>query len=202
MGGCATKPKESKAEAAAEASAPPPAPEKEEAAAVGGVGSEESKKVEGEGEAVVDKDKVIVDDDTVDEHGSKRQSLSHLFKENEGKDSTEHDSTQSDPVKQEEPPLNQNPIDVSGKKTHESGKTETSIEQTPRDVLEAPIEIKAEKEVEVATAATGTLTDKATEPPATMENQKTETTEEKKAAEEKVAITSETPEEKTIKEEN
>ena len=123
--------------------------------------------------------------------------------QNAGKESTEHDNTQSDPVKQEKPPLNQNPIDVSETKTHESGKTETSIEQTPRDVVEAPIVTKAEQEVEVATAATGTLAEKATEPPATTEtqkteeektivedkpaaeSQKTETTNEKKAAEEK-----------------
>lgn len=87
MGGCATKPKVSKAEEAG-GEAPVPAPEtvKEEAVVVESkekevvvIGDVAEKKIEGDDHTV----KEIVDDE------DKRKSLSHLFQSEEGKDSTE-----------------------------------------------------------------------------------------------------------------
>lgn len=167
MGGCATKPKELKNEAPP----PEPAPAKEEA---GGtvtetkevVVSEEVKTVEGD--TVFCKHKEIVDDDdSLDDHPNKRRSLSNLFKENEGKDSTE-----SDPAKQDEPSVNLKPTDIPETKPHESGKTETPVEQMPRElVVEVPVGAKAEKAVEVA-PTTGTLAKKTIESPAVLEMKK------------------------------
>ncbi|GMP25473.1 hypothetical protein CsSME_00002325 [Camellia sinensis var. sinensis] len=144
MGGCATKPKELKNEAPP----PEPAPAKEEA---GGTVSETKEVVVAEevktveGDTVFCKHKEIVDDDdSLDDHPNKRRSLSNLFKENEGKDSTE-----SDPAKQDEPSM-------------------------PRElVVEVPVGAKAEKAVEVA-PTTGTLAEKAIESPAVLEMKKPE----------------------------
>ncbi|KAK9949968.1 hypothetical protein M0R45_005475 [Rubus argutus] len=91
MGGCATKPKVSKAEEAG-GEAPVQAPElsrkkqsvvesKEKDVVV--IGDEPEKKIEGDDHTV----KEIVDDE------DKRKSLCHLFQNEEGKDSTEKEKT-------------------------------------------------------------------------------------------------------------
>ncbi|KAI8030271.1 hypothetical protein LOK49_LG01G02016 [Camellia lanceoleosa] len=186
MGGCATKPKELKNEAPP----PEPAPAKEEA---GGTVSETKEVVVAEevktveGDTVFCKHKEIVDDDdSLDDHPNKRRSLSNLFKENEGKDSTE-----SDPAKQDEPSVNLKPTDIPETKPHESGKTETPVEQMPRElVVEVPVGAKAEKAVEVA-PTTGTLAEKAIESPAVLEMKKPE---EKKIAEVKPDAETQNPE--------
>lgn len=169
MGGCATKPKELKNEAPP----PEPAPAKEEA---GGTVSETKEVVVAEevktveGDTVFCKHKEIVDDDdSLDDHPNKRRSLSNLFKENEGKDSTE-----PDPAKQDEPSVNLKPTDIPETKPHESGKTETPVEQMPRElVVEVPVGAKAEKAVEVA-PTTGTLAEKTIESPEVLEMKKPE----------------------------
>ncbi|KAF5960371.1 hypothetical protein HYC85_001580 [Camellia sinensis] len=186
MGGCATKPKELKNEAPP----PEPAPAKEEA---GGTVSETKEVVVAEevktveGDTVFCKHKEIVDDDdSLDDHPNKRRSLSNLFKENEGKDSTE-----SDPAKQDEPSVNLKPTDIPETKPHESGKTETPVEQMPRElVVEVPVGAKAEKAVEVA-PTTGTLAEKAIESPAVLEMKKPE---EKKIVEVKPDAETQNPE--------
>ncbi|CAL5323598.1 unnamed protein product [Camellia sinensis] len=214
MGGCATKPKELKNEAPP----PEPAPAKEEA---GGTVSETKEVVVAEevktveGDTVFCKHKEIVDDDdSLDDHPNKRRSLSNLFKElelwnvrdvaricvflnelqgfvewgcfNEGKDSTE-----SDPAKQDEPLVNLKPTDIPETKPHESGKTETPVEQMPRElVVEVPVGAKAEKAVEVA-PTTGTLAEKAIESPAVLEMKKPE---EKKIVEVKPDAETQNPE--------
>ncbi|CAL5364890.1 unnamed protein product [Camellia sinensis] len=186
MGGCATKPKELKNEAPP----PEPAPAKEEA---GGTVSETKEVVVAEevktveGDTVFCKHKEIVDDDdSLDDHPNKRRSLSNLFKENEGKDSTE-----SDPAKQDEPSVNLKPTDIPETKPHESGKTETPVEQMPRElVVEVPVGAKAEKAVEVA-PNTGTLAEKAIESPAVLEMKKPE---EKKIVEVKPDAETQNPE--------
>lgn len=186
MGGCATKPKELKNEAPP----PEPAPAKEEASGTVSetkevVVSEEVKTVEGD--AVFCKHKEIVDDDdSLDDHPNKRRSLSNLFKENEGKDSTE-----SDPAKQDEPSVNLKPTDIPETKPHESGKTETPVEQMPREfVVEVPVGAKAEKAVEVA-PTTGTLAEKTIESPEVLEMKKPE---EKKIVEVKPDAETQNPE--------
>ncbi|KAL7254666.1 hypothetical protein ACSBR1_008923 [Camellia fascicularis] len=186
MGGCATKPKELKNEA----SPPEPAPAKEEA---GGTVSETKEVVVAEevktveGDTVFCKHKEIVDDDdSLDDHPNKRRSLSNLFKENKGKDSTE-----SDPAKQDEPLVNLKPTDIPETKPHESGKTETPVEQMPRElVVEVPVGAKAEKAVEVA-PTTGTLAEKTIESPAVLEMKKPE---EKKIVEVKPDAETQNPE--------
>lgn len=186
MGGCATKPKELKNEAPP----PEPAPAKEEA---GGTVSETKEVVVAEevktveGDTVFCKHKEIVDDDdSLDDHPNKRRSLSNLFKENEGKDSTE-----SDPAKQDEPSVNLKPTDIPETKPHESGKTETPVEQMPRElVAEVPVGAKAEKAVEVA-PTTGTLAEKTIESPAVLEMKKPE---EKKIVEVKPDAETQNPE--------
>lgn len=186
MGGCATKPKELKNEAPP----PEPAPAKEEA---GGTVSETKEVVVAEevktveGDTVFCKHKEIVDDDdSLDDHPNKRRSLSNLFKENEGKDSTE-----SDPAKQDEPSVNLKPTDIPETKPHESGKTETPVEQMPRElVVEVPVGAKAEKAVEVA-PTTGTLAEKTIESPAVLEMKKPE---EKKIVEVKPDAETQNPE--------
>lgn len=185
MGGCATKPKELKNEAPP----PEPAPAKEEA---GGTVSETkevvvAEEVTVEGDTVFCKHKEIVDDDdSLDDHPNKRRSLSNLFKENEGKDSTE-----SDPAKQDEPSVNLKPTDIPETKPHESGKTETPVEQMPRElVVEVPVGAKAEKAVEVA-PTTGTLAKKTIESPAVLEMKKPE---EKKIVEVKPDAETQNPE--------
>lgn len=186
MGGCATKPKELKNEAPP----PEPAPAKEEA---GGTVSETKEVVVAEevktveGDTVFCKHKEIVDDDdSLDDHPNKRRSLSNLFKENEGKDSTE-----SDPAKQDEPSVNLKPTDIPETKPHESGKTETPVEQMPRElVVEVPVGAKAEKAVEVA-PTTGTLAEKTIESPEVLEMKKPE---EKKIVEVKPDAETQNPE--------
>lgn len=186
MGGCATKPKELKNEAPP----PEPAPAKEEA---GGTVSETKEVVVAEevktveGDTVFCKHKEIVDDDdSLDDHPNKRRSLSNLFKENEGKDSTE-----SDLAKQDEPSVNLKPTDIPETKPHESGKTETPVEQMPRElVVEVPVGAKAEKAVEVA-PTTGTLAEKTIESPAVLEMKKPE---EKKIVEVKPDAETQNPE--------
>ncbi|KAG5529187.1 hypothetical protein RHGRI_029766 [Rhododendron griersonianum] len=196
MGACATKPK---AEAG---DAPAPEPEKE---IVSGkeevVVEEELKKVDGE------KDKEIVDDD-------KRRSLGNLF-EKEGKDTTEEDKTPSDPVKQEELSVNQNPTEGSDETNPcESGKTETPVEQTPKEVIEtvdvAPTtEVSIEEaivppvNIETQVAPTTVVSiEEAIVPPVNIETQEPE---EKQIVEDKPAATesqkSETPEENEAVEE-
>uniref|UniRef100_A0A5B6Z7Y8 Uncharacterized protein n=1 Tax=Davidia involucrata TaxID=16924 RepID=A0A5B6Z7Y8_DAVIN len=197
MGGCATKPKELKAEAA-DTPAPAPAPAvKEEVGTV----SEATKEVVVEGE-VVDKDKEIVQDDAVDEQGSRRRSLSHLFKEKEGKDSTEIDKTALEPVKQEEQSATEKAIDVDETKPPEAGKAKTMVEQTTTPVVvvvDAPVKAETEKEIETrdtlaekANEAAPT-TEKASEAAPATETQKPETlAEEKKTVEEKPVAETET----------
>ncbi|GMY11171.1 aspartic and glutamic acid-rich protein isoform X4 [Fagus crenata] len=152
MGGCATKPKVLKEE-----SAPEPEPAKEEKAvetpeltkeeepgvkALDNIDivKEEKEKVvvEGEGDKakeIVDDDvkaKEIVDDDKVDEQGSKRRSLSLLFKQNEEvKDSTGDGNPAVEPLKQEEPSVNIKPADESETKLSEVEKYEIPVEKAP-----------------------------------------------------------------------
>lgn len=82
MGACATKPKVLKEEPGKA-----PEPVKEEEVAAGAVPEEvvavveEEKKVVKREIGVGDMVKEIVDDDKVDDQGSKRRSLSHLFKQ-------------------------------------------------------------------------------------------------------------------------
>ncbi|KAA8531004.1 hypothetical protein F0562_005706 [Nyssa sinensis] len=168
MGGCATKPKELKTEAA-DAPAPALAPVVKEDI---GTVSETTKEIVVEGE-VVDKDKEIVQDETVDEQGSRRRSLSHLFKEKEeGKDSAEIDKTPLEPVKQEEPSVTEKAIDVCEIKPSEAEKAENTVEQSTTPVV-VDVPVKAE-------------TEKANEATPVTETQKPETlAEEKKTVEEK-----------------
>ncbi|KAL6969156.1 hypothetical protein U1Q18_041081 [Sarracenia purpurea var. burkii] len=148
MGGCAAKPKELKADAA---KAPAPEPAKDEASGKSSeakevIVREELKRIEGE--IVIDKGKEIVDDGSADEPAGRRRSLSNLFKENDGKDSTEHGKMPSDPVKQEDPLIiNQKPTDASEKNPHESRKTENHVDKITRNFVDAPVEIKTEETV-------------------------------------------------------
>ncbi|XAR73222.1 hypothetical protein NMG60_11007125 [Bertholletia excelsa] len=195
MGGCATKPKVSKPDAA-EAPAPEPLKEEREAK---DVVAEEVKKVEGD--IIVNKEKEIVDVDTVDEHGNKRRSLSNLFKEilhlhfwqYEGEEG-ESNKTPPKPVKQEEQSVNQKPSDVSNINPPDSGKmetpaeqiakeVETQVEQVPTKEMETSVETNVEKLVDVV-PSTGTTADEAIQSPAVVEAEKAG---EKTALEEKPA---------------
>lgn len=69
--------------------------------------------------------------------GSLDQRLSLFFLQKEGKDTTEEVKTPSNPVKQEELSVNQNPTEGSDETNpNESGKTETPVEQTSKEVIE------------------------------------------------------------------
>ncbi|XP_058186299.1 uncharacterized protein LOC131303442 [Rhododendron vialii] len=184
MGACATKPKAEAGEA------PAPEPEKE---ILSGkeevVVEEELKKVDGE------KDKEIVDDD-------KRRSLGNLF-EKEGKYTTEEDKTPSDPVKQEELSVNQNPTEGSGETNpNESGKTETPVEQTSKEVIET-VDVAPTTLVSIEEAIVSPVNIETQEPeekqivedkPAATESQKSETPEENEAVEEKTTTVAQKPE--------
>lgn len=197
MGACATKPKMEAGEA------PVPKPEKEEATGivsekkeVTGIVSEKKEVVVGEeelkkkveGEIVVDEDKEIVDDD-------KRRSLGNLFQK-EGKDSTEEDTTPTNPVKQEELSANQTPTEVFHETNpNETGKTESPVEQTPKEVIEAVDDapttvVLVEEAIEVpVTIETQEPEEKeiVEDKPAAAETKKSETQEENEAIEEKTA---------------
>jgi len=193
MGACATKPKVEAGEA------PVPKPGKEEATGIVSekkevvVGDEGLKKVEGE--IVVDEDKEIVDDD-------KRRSLGNLFQK-EGKDSTEEVTTPTDPVKQEELSVNQNPTEVFHETNpNETGKTEPPVEQTPKEVIEAVDDapttvVLVEEAIEVpVTIETQEPEEKeiVEDKPAAAETKKSETQEENEAIEEKTATVTQKPE--------
>ncbi|KAH7860480.1 hypothetical protein Vadar_013891 [Vaccinium darrowii] len=193
MGACATKPKAEAGEA------PVPKPEKEEATGIVSekkevvVGEEGLKKVEGE--IVVDEDKEIVDDD-------KRRSLGNLFQK-EGKDSTEEVTTPTNPVKQEELSVNQNPTEVFHETNpNETGKTECPVEQTPKEVIEAVDDapttvVLVEEAIEVpVTIETQEPEEKeiVEDKPAAAETKKSETQEESEAIEEKTATVTQKPE--------
>ncbi|XP_052188382.1 uncharacterized protein LOC127798809 [Diospyros lotus] len=189
MGGCATKPKANAGEVPPPEQEPEPEPEKFAPRAAADVN---------EAVVVLDKAKeIVVEDDAVDEHGNRRRSLSNLFKENnEAMESTKLDKPTLDPVKQEEPSADQKFAEVSEALphvNHESGKIETPVERTVKEV-EAPVETNEEKAIEAASTA-GTLTDheaiKSTAP-ALVEMQKHEET--KTLVEEKSAVETQKPE--------
>ncbi|KAI8535919.1 hypothetical protein RHMOL_Rhmol10G0212900 [Rhododendron molle] len=63
--------------------------------------------------------------------------MSLFFLQKEGKDTNQEDKTPSDPVKQEGLSVNQNPTEGSDETNpYESGKTETPVEQTSKEVIE------------------------------------------------------------------
>lgn len=141
MGGCATKLKGVKADAG-DLPAPEPAPPaKEEAGVVSETKKEVVEVVEEEKKVVVqegevkeregDKDREIHDDDKVDDQGSKRRSLSLLFKENEeGDDSNkEEDKAPSEVTKQEQESLIEKATEEYEKKLPEVEKSETAVEE-------------------------------------------------------------------------
>ncbi|CAK9152942.1 unnamed protein product [Ilex paraguariensis] len=190
MGACASKPKELKADTAA--TAPASAPEKEEVTAVSEAAKEVIKVV------ACEKHKEIVVDDTVDDNGNRRRSLSHLFKESEeGKDSGENDKISLE-LKQE-PSGSVKAIDVSetpAPVVHDAyvkAESEKAIEVAPASGTETSKEKKTEDKLETETQKPKTP-EKKTEARPAMEAPKPETIEGKKKEEEKPATEAPKPE--------
>lgn len=131
------------------------------------------------------------------------QRLSLFFLQKEGKDTTEEDKTPSDPVKQEELSVNQNPTEGSDETNpSESGKTETPVEQTPKEVIET-VDVAPTTVVSIEEAIVSPVTIETQEPeekqivedkPAATESQKSETPEENEAVEEKTTTVAQKPE--------
>lgn len=130
------------------------------------------------------------------------QRLSLFFLQKEGKDTTEEDKTPSDPLKQEELSVNQNPTEGSDETNpNESGKTETPVEQTSKEVIET-VDVAPTTVVSIEEAIVSPVNIEAQEPEekqivedvAATESQKSETPEENEAIEEKTTTVAKKPE--------
>ncbi|XP_062013460.1 uncharacterized protein LOC133729866 [Rosa rugosa] len=184
MGGCATKPKVSKAEEAG-GEAPVPAPEtaKEEAVVIESkekdvvvIGDEAEKKIEGD-----DSVKEIVDDE------DKRKSLSNLFQSEEGKDSTEKEKT-TEVLSETEKPLEENTpgiVVVDAPKTAESAEVVIEAAPAETEAKEASDEKITEEVVEKITEEVKEIAEENVGKEKSEGQKETEAAKEEKVAEEK-----------------
>lgn len=80
------------------------------------------------------------------DNSNKRQSLSYLFKENEGKESSEDIEKPRETKTLEKVTVTEKAKDLSNEEAKKPGKIDLPIDQTPADVIQVPVVAKIDKE--------------------------------------------------------